>query len=242
MGVKQNFNILWEGELPLDSIKWNKKNIKEFQLPSEHLFEIKANWDIYIKENPNDYDGNLLFLDNYYFQDNHLFLDTSFMKFSTAIYMVKNKILVKKGIGVLGTQYLIFSPNKQYILVGERSLSQSYFPGALCGPGGMLELNDLNTSSKEALTRELYEEVSIPLKSKAFLKAILVGWNGVSVAFIISTKINEAYNFNPNEIIPAKEDEWEHNLKWQSVEELKSILINELLDGLIYYRSKIIKS
>ena len=242
MESKWNFKIVWEGELLLDFIKWNKKTLQEYQPPPEYISEIKGNWDKHIKDNPNDYDGNLLFLDNYQFRKNYLFLDTSFMKFSTATYLVKNKIPIKKGIGVLGTQYLIFSPNKQYILVGERSLSQSYFPGALCGPGGMLELNDLNTSPKEALTREMYEEVCTPLKSEAHLVAMLVGWNGVSVAFIISTKISDSYKFNPNEIISAEKDEWECNLKWLSVEKLKKIQINQLLEGLIYYRSKIINS
>ncbi len=65
--------------------------------------------------------------------------------------MVKNKIQVKKGIGMLGTQNLISSPNKKYILTGERSLSQSYFPGALTVPGGMLEFNDLNIPQKKLL-------------------------------------------------------------------------------------------
>ncbi len=115
MESKWNFKIVWEGELLLDFIKWNKKTLQEYQPPPEYNSEIKGNWDKHIKDNPNDYDGNLLFLDNYQFRKNSLFLDTSFMKFSTATYLVKNKIPVKKGIGVLGTQYLIFSPNKQYI-------------------------------------------------------------------------------------------------------------------------------
>lgn len=239
MEAKRKFEILWESELLLDSIRWNKKKFQEFQPPIEYKNEIKSNWEKHVKEHPKDYDGDLLFLDNYHFKDNYLFLDTSFMKFSTAIYMVKNQIPVNNGIGVLGTQYLIFSSKNQYILVGTRSLSQSYFPGALSGPGGILEYKDLNKTPKEALMREAYEEIQIPLKLKAFLTAILAGWNGVSVAFIISTSISDSYNFNPKEVIPTKDEEWEGNLRWLSIEELKNRKTDQFLEALIYYRSKL---
>ena len=46
MENKRSFKVIWEGELPLEYIKWNKKTIKEFQPPSEYLSDIKANWEL----------------------------------------------------------------------------------------------------------------------------------------------------------------------------------------------------
>ena len=92
MERKHNFKIIWEGELSLDFTKWNKNTFQEYQPSPKCKSAIKKNWDKYIYENPNDYDGNLLFLDDFHFKDNNLLLDTSFMKFSTAMYMVKNNI------------------------------------------------------------------------------------------------------------------------------------------------------
>ncbi len=236
----KDLKAIWEGELPLDQIKWRNRSFKEFQLSNKHESKKKLNWDEHMKDYPNDYDGKLLFLDNFQFKDNYIYLDISFVKFSTIIFMVKNKIPVKKGIGMLGTQCLIFSPNKEFILVGERSLSQSYYPGAIVNVGGMLELDDLKKTPKEALMREAYEETQLNLKSDAFLKAILVGWNNVSVTFLISTTLSSIYNFNPDEeVIPADKNEFEGNLHWLSIQDLKKLQQGKYLDGLFYYKSKL---
>jgi len=236
----KDLKAIWEGELPLDQIMWRNMSFKEFQLSNKHESEIKVNWDKHVKDYPSDYDGKLLFLENFQFEDNYIYLDISFVKFSTIIFMVKNKIPVKKGIGMLGTQCLIFSPNKEFILVGERSLSQNYYPGALVNVGGMLELDDLKKTPKEALMREVYEEIHIPLESDALLKAILVGWNKISVTFLTSSSISTCYSFNPDEeTIPADKHEFESNLHWLSIQDLKKLPPDQLLDGLIYYRSKL---
>ncbi len=87
MELTPSFKILWEGKFPLDCINWNKKEFKEFQLSSRYVSEIKENWDNHIIENPNDYDGNLLFLDSFHFDNNRLYLNASFIKFSTVIYI-----------------------------------------------------------------------------------------------------------------------------------------------------------
>jgi len=90
--------------------------------------------------------------------------------------------------------------------------------------------------------REFHEEVDLPIKLETFLNAILEGWNGTSVTFLISTTIDVTYDFNPEETIPAEKDEWKNDLRWLSHEELKRIPTNQLLDGLIYYQSIIIKN
>jgi 8-oxo-dGTP pyrophosphatase MutT (NUDIX family) len=238
----ENIDVLFEGELPLEYIKWNKKGLYEFQLPSKYHSKIKSYWDAHIKENPNDYDGKLLFLDSFHFKDKNLYLDTSSIRFSTIIFMEKKKIRVQKGIGVLGTQYLIFSPDGKYFLVGERALNVSYFPGATTLPGGILEIEDLSRSPNEALIRELKEEVSLPFQKDMVLTAILEGWNGISVTFLITIKTHQSYNFRPYESIPADKDEWNNDLMWIPNIELKKKTQTQFLDGLIYYQSKVIKN
>ncbi|MFX1417998.1 MAG: NUDIX hydrolase [Promethearchaeota archaeon] len=239
MESEHTFNILWEGELQLDRIKWNKKIFQEYRLSRKYNSRIRSNWEQHIRENPDNYDGNLMFLNNFHFKDNFFYLDTSCMKFSTAIYMIKYRIGIKKGIGVLSTQYLVFSQIKDYILIGERSLDQLYFPGVTTCPGGILEVDDLAKSPKEALMREAHEEINLPLQQDAYLSAILVGWNGVSVTFLITTFLSDSYSFSPDEIIHAEAEEWKDDLRWLSVDKLKRVPKNQLLDGLIYYQSKL---
>jgi hypothetical protein len=155
--------------------------------------------------------------------------------------MEKSKIRVQNGIGTLGTQYLIYSPDKKYILVGERALNLSYYPGATTIPGGILEIEDLNRPPKKALIRELNEEESLPFQKNMFLNAILDGWNGISTTFLIKIITHNSYNFNPNKSIPANKDEWEDDLVWMPITELKKKTQTQFLDGLIYYQSKVIE-
>ncbi|MFW9864482.1 MAG: NUDIX hydrolase [Candidatus Thorarchaeota archaeon] len=239
MEERHSLQVKWDGELLLNYIKWNKISFQEFSLTPDNYPHIRKNWNNHLRENPNDYDGNLLFLDSFQYKNDYLQLNVSLIKFSTVIYMVKKKIPVNKGIGVCGTQYLVFSPNRKHILVGERSLTKTYFPGVTTCPGGLLESNDLAQKPEVSLLRELYEEVNLPFKSENMLIAILGGWNGVSVTFLISTVISESFNYNPNELIHAQHEEWEGNLRWHPIEELKKIHPDQMLDGLTYYKSKV---
>ena len=236
----QNINVLWEGELPLEFIKWNENRVYEFKLPAKYDSEIETCWNKHIEEYPNDYDGKLLFLDSFHFKEDTLYLNTSFVKFSTITFMEKSKIRAQKGIGVLGTQYLIFSPDKKYILLGERALNLSYFPGATTIPGGILEIADLSKLPNDAFIRELNEEVALPFQKNMFLKAILEGWNGISVTFLIKINTRKTYKFKPNESVPSDKTEWNNDLIWMPITELRKRAQNQFLDGLIYYQSKLI--
>ncbi|TKJ24694.1 MAG: hypothetical protein CEE42_09785 [Promethearchaeota archaeon Loki_b31] len=234
-----NLTVIWEGNLPLERIKWGKKHLSEYKLPHKLDLKRKENWKRHLQENTADYDGKLLFLKNFLQRNNKIILDIGLIRFSTVIFMVKNKISVNQGIGMLGTQCLIFSPCKKYILVGERPLSQSYYPGITTVPGGMLELDDLEDKPKESFMREIYEETLIPFQSDASLYAVLAGWNNISVTFLTSITITEDYNFDPTEVISGDKKEWKNNLRWLSLEDLKNLPSNKLLDGLTYFQLKI---
>jgi len=237
-----NLTVIWEGNLPLEKIKWGKKHLSEYKLPSKWDLKRRENWKHHLQENSDDYDGKLLFLKNFLQRNNKIILDIGLIRFSTVIFMVKNKISVNQGIGMLGTQCLIFSPCKKYILVGERPLSQSYYPGIITVPGGMLELDDLENKPKEAFMREIYEEVPLPFQSDASLCAVLAGWNNISVTFLTSITITEDYNFDPTEVIIGDKKEWKNNLRWTSLEDLKNLPSNKLLDGLTYFQLKVSNS
>ena len=145
-----NLEVVWEGSLPLERIKWGKNLFTEYFLPPKLDLKRKRNWIHHLRENNADYDGNLLFLEKFSHKKNEIILDVGLIKFSTVVFMAKNRLHVDKGIGMLGVQCLIFSPCQKYIIVGERSLSESYYPGITTVPGGMLELDDLEKSPEEA--------------------------------------------------------------------------------------------
>ena len=90
--------------------------------------------------------------------------------------------------------------------------------------------------------REAFEEIGVPLEDDAYLTAMLVGWNAVSIAFLISTCLEKSYDFNLNESIETDQKEWEGRLKWFPIKDLGKLNKNELLDGLCYYQKRITKN
>ena len=197
----------------------------------------KRAWLNHLKDNPEDYDGRLLYLYNFQIENNKMILNIGSIQFSTVIFMIKNKIPTNLGIGMMGVQCLIYSPCNHYVLIGKRSLTQTYYPGAYTIPGGMLEEKDLKEEPSQALMREIYEEVPIPLQNENYLNSILIGWNNVSTTFLLNAKINEFYEFNPTENINSDKKEWHDNLRWLSLDELKMLNSDQLLDGLLYLKS-----
>jgi len=235
----REIKIVWEGFLNLDSISWGSTNYPEYKLNPKLDKKRKEYWDIHAKKFPNDYDGTLLFLYDLKFENEKLILHVGTIKFSTVIYMARNKIAVDKGIGMIGIQCIIFSPKKDYILVGERTMAQDYYPGALTIPGGMLENEDLTSPPKDSFMREVYEEVILNYRKDHNLLAILTGWNDISVTFLLSAVMDESTEFNPKKIVYGDEFEWKNDLRWLSIQKLKEYSDEHILNGLIYYRSKI---
>jgi 8-oxo-dGTP pyrophosphatase MutT (NUDIX family) len=236
---KPNFKCLWNGMLPLNGVKWGKLTSQEYNLPEKHTKLIKKYWYDHLKKFPEDYDGKLLFLQNFYFKNEILYLDIGKIRFSTVIFMASRGMRVQSGIGMLGVQCIIFSPDKNFILVGKRPRNVTYYPEIMTLPGGMLEIKDLSLKPNNALMREIYEEVKLPLKEECKLISILNGWNGISVTFLLQTDLSKNYKFDPDEFIVAEKDEWLNNLYWISTKELRECKNNQLLDGLIYLKYKL---
>lgn len=192
-----------------------------------------------MKNNPDDYNGNLVFLNNFEQKGRNLFLNVDRISFSTVVYLAKHNIKISNGIGMLGVQYLVFSPSENYFLIGERSINQDYYPGSTTLPGGMLEVNDVDSSPEIALLRELKEEVPLNINYKAYLIAIIGGWNGVSVTFLIKTNLRNQHVFNPSKIIASEKNEWLNGLRWISLPKFRTLSKDQILDGLLYFKSKI---
>ena len=235
--MNSTFKAIWEGKLSLKNIKWGEVSLPEFVLPIKLNVKRKRMWLNHLKDNPEDYDGRLLYLYNFQIENNKLILNLGSIQFSTVIFMIKHKIPTNIGIGMMGVQCLIYSPCNHYILIGKRSSTQAYYPGAYTIPGGMLEENDLKREPYQALMREIYEEVPISLQNENYLISILIGWNNVSTTFLLNAKVNESYEFDPTEIIYSDKKEWQDNLKWLPLEELKTLNSDQLLDGLLYFKS-----
>ena len=69
---------------------------------------------------------------------------------------------------------------------------------------------------------------------KNYLISILIGWNNISTTFLLNAKVNDSYEFDPAESIYSDKKEWQDNLKWLPLEELKTLNSDQLLDGLSY--------
>ena len=235
----REINIEWEGCHSLDLITWGITNYPEYKLRLDLDEKRKEYWNTYSKKFPNDYDGTLLYLYDFKFENERLILNVGTIKFSTVIYMAQNKLAIDKGIGMLGIQCLIFSPKKDYILVGERNLAQEYYPGALTTPGGMLEKEDLTTPPNVSLMREVFEEAPLNYRKDRNLLAILTGWNEISVSFLLSVVMDDSVGFNYKKMVDSDKIEWNNDLWWFSIHKLKEEPTENILDGMIYYRSKI---
>jgi 8-oxo-dGTP pyrophosphatase MutT (NUDIX family) len=237
-----DIKVLWKGKFDLSQIIWGDTTYPEYKLDRKLDSKINRFWKQYVKNHQNDYDGNLLYLNNFQFNNDQLILNTGTIRYSTLIFMEKHKLRIDEGLGMIGVQCLIFDPKEDYILVGRRSKSLAYYPGAVTVPGGMLEFDDLKQSPKLALLREIVEEVNLELQHNVDLIAIITEFTGISVTFLLTTKCKNLINHLKR--IASDEEEWENGLEWISINDLKHMNHNSFIifDGLQYYISKISKN
>lgn len=227
--------IFWTGICNVKNICFQQTNKLEYTELSIQK-QIDKLWLDHQKNYPDDYDGQLLFLRHFEHEESldssesFLFLNVSFMSYSTHIGLNKLKIPVKK-FGVLGNQIAIFDESEKYILVGKRKTNQLYAPGLLTLPGGMFESNDL---IKQNFLRELYEEVDISIKDPKII-ALLSDHTNRSSIFLVKAVLNQ--KFDPNQIFPDKEHEFENGLFWLPISELQAINSYNLMEGLTYFQS-----
>ena len=237
--IMPEIKALWEGTLALSNIIWGDSTHSEYKLDSKFDSRISSFWAKHLKEHPNDYDGTLLFLSNFEFKNSYLKLNTGTIKYSTLVFMSNHNFKVNKGIGMIGVQCLIFNSQRDLILVGRRTKNQPYYPGALTLPGGMLELTDLVQDPSISFMREIKEEVDLEFVNPVNLIAILSGWNGISITFLLSTEINQP--ITSHQRLHGDKEEWDDDLEWMPISDIFKMKQNEsvILDGLQYYLSLI---
>ncbi|MHA2364703.1 MAG: NUDIX hydrolase [Candidatus Hodarchaeales archaeon] len=231
-------DVLWENTNNIEEIKWLHDSKHQYHLSNEYFDEKNRIWNLEKEKYPEIYDGTLLFLKEFNIQKSVLNLTTGTIKFSTVLTCKGLGLNYTKGYGVLGVQCLIFSPNSKYILIGKRKLNQSYCPGNLTIPGGMLEESDVKISPEKALMREIYEEVDIPLEKDVIIKAILREHNALSAIVLLQAFLKTNLPFDKHIQVESQSDEWEGNLKWISLNRLSTIDDSLLMEGLSYYQKK----
>ena len=227
--------VLWKGNLNLSNIVWGNSTLPEYKLDSKFDSEVSSFWEKYLRERPNDYDGTLLFLYDFEFNKSRLKLNMGTIKFSTIVFMDNFNLKVNKDLGMLGVQCLIFNSDQNLVLVGRRSRNQPDYPGALTLPGGMLELTDLNQDPRISFMREIEEEVDLKFENQVDLIAIISGWNGISITFLLSTQVD--LRVTAYQKLKGDKDEWDDGLEWMPIDDLIMTNQNEIaiLDGLQYY-------
>lgn len=138
----------------------------------------------------------------------------------------------------MGVQCMIFSPTREFFLIGVRRKDQSYRPRHKAIPGGMLEERDAHIPPRVSLMREIYEETRLSLERDVNLVAILREQSFLSTMLLLEAHLDEDSGFSPEQQIDGG-DEWEGKLKWISLTELKKMTRSNLMEGLVYYHSKL---
>ena len=86
--------------------------------------------------------------------------------------------------------------------------------------------------------REIYEETRLSLERDVNLVAILREQSFLSTMPLLEAHLDEDSSFSPEQQIDGG-DEWEGKLKWISLTELKKMTRSNLMEGLVYYHSKL---
>ena len=231
--------VYWSGSCELENIFFQNATVPDNN--EQHLVEeIQRIWIEFIKAYPESYDGTLVLLNTFEYEEqlsstcSYLFFNISYIKYSTVIGLMKLQMPIH-SYGTMGTQIAIFEEQEQYILVGKRKFNQFYAPGLLTLPGGVLEQNDI-LHPTESLLRELFEEVRIKVKRP---KVIAILSEHTNYSTIIFLKVILDQPFDQNEIFLEEEDEFEnHQLYWLRKDQLQHIESNHLMEGLTYLKEK----
>ena len=237
-------NPFWEGMVELENVlvsidpMFNCSQTKY----SEHL--VDPIWKEFQKKHPQSYDGSLVLLEDFEVDEKFscgcelLTLHLSKVNFSTFIACKEIGTPLNR-FGVLGTQCAILSPDKSHIIVGRRGLDNSYCPGKLTIPGGMLETTDLQ-QLQASLMREVREEIAIEEGNinNIQIKTMLREHENFSTIILLTAILYQPFyqkqTFKGN-------DEWQDKkLFWLSFEALKTIPDHELMEGLTYLKRKTI--
>jgi 8-oxo-dGTP pyrophosphatase MutT (NUDIX family) len=207
------YEVLWKGCLALKTASWKFDPSWTYALPLELEQSRVAIWNQAKKDFPQIYDGKLLCLTSYNCEANELTLDVGIIRFSQMMTHERTDVPIQDGYGSLGVQVAIFTRDRRFLLVGERSQNSDYRPGWLTIPGGIFEETDVSNSIIEAINREMREEVTLKLRQNF-------------------TQLAESETIDVSKPVMGNE-EWEGQvLRWLPCAELPHLNHERIFEGL----------
>jgi 8-oxo-dGTP pyrophosphatase MutT (NUDIX family) len=233
----QELNLFWKGRIPLEKVTWKFHPEKELTLDANLEKKGRRSGKKTIAKFPDTYDGRLLVLDAIEINPKALHLDTAFTTFSRVLTLEKLKLGFKYRC--LGVQALIFSPNKEMILIGQRA-EDLYCPLYYGGPGGMLEVFDAADQFGIAVMREIEEEVKLEFQSQKSLVAIMKDmYTKVGTCLLIEYIASKRADF----VGPVEgNEEWAgRQLRWYDIDELLNFEDSVCLESPVFVKRELMK-
>ncbi len=228
--------IHWRGNIRCEKIDWI---LDDKEITLDDALEARRDdiWKSVVSDYPDTYDGNLLSLQHYNTDSDSMTLYMNTIKFSRILTLERLKVHLKP-YGAIGMQLIVLSPDKDRILIGQRSKDAMYCPLFYSVPGGMLEIEDTKSSFRDACLREFNEETQLSLSKDIHLVGIASEINGtVGVVFLLCGTARDPVDVG----MPVQgNEEWENRiLRWYSVRELSQFTFSNSLEGVVYARKNI---
>ena len=226
--------VYWNGQIKTENVDWQLLSDSEIVLSEDLELKREKIWQKIVNQYPKAYDGMLLRLNSFSVKEERLGLKMSCISFSRVQTLLKSNVRLEP-YGVLGVQAIILSPDKRYLLYGERSKDHMHCPQFLGSPGGMLSINDAENPFWLACMREITEEAHIALREEKFLIAISADrYTPVGTVLLLLTFTEE----QPDVTKPVPgNDEWTNReLHWHPVETLPALDNSKILEGLVFVK------
>ena len=224
--------VYWQGQIKTENVNWQLTSDSEVTLSDELEQRREKLWQEIIVRYPKAYDGMLLRLNSFSESNVHLELQMGCIRFSRVQTLLEANIRLEP-YGVLGVQAIILSPDKRYLLYGERTKDHMHCPQFLGSPGGMLGIKDVENPFWKACMREITEEAQITLQEEKLLIAIIADlYTPVGTVLLLFAIAEE----QPDVTKPVPgNDEWtNHELHWHPVETLSALDNSKILEGLVF--------
>jgi len=235
-GATSELTLFWTGKIPLDKVRWMLDSSREVKLDPVLEKRRQKVWQENLAKYPDIYDGHLLVLDEFEASGEAAMLRMSSIRFSRILTLSEMGLGIN-GCSALGFQAIILSPNREYILFGERPETSLYCPLYNSVPGGMLEVEDAKGSFQAACMRELQEEAHINLESEMALVASVCEVQG-SLGVVMLVEAVSTENPVEGDTVGGNEEWTDRLLVWHPVERLETLDENLALEGLLFAKGE----
>ncbi len=228
--------VYWQGQINVENVDWQLLPDTEMVLSEDLELKRGKIWQKIVDQYPKAYDGMLLRLGSYSVKEKRLRLNMSCIRFSRVQTMLQSNIRFEP-YGVLGVQAIILSPDRRYLLYGERSKDHMHCPQFLGSPGGMLGIEDAKRPFWQACMREIIEEAHIAFRKEKLMIAIIADlYTPVGTVLLLHAIAEEQPDVTKS--VPGN-DEWTNQeLHWYPVETLSVLDNSRSLEGLVFAKKE----